>query len=99
MPIPENFDVAFECGRAVRMSFDKLELRLIHTLKPVSFDAADGRYFPTVWENHERFICGYQTDKQICVVFAEWPVADIEVAKKFAARVSGLAAEQGKGLR
>lgn len=100
MSAPENFDVAFECSRATRIAFADFNLPLVHTLMPVGFfDAPDGRYYPTVWESHGKFICGYQTDEHLCVAFPDWPVADLPTAIKFAERVSGLASEHAKGLR
>lgn len=96
---PEEFDVAFECANATRIPFAEFGLPLVHTLMPIGYEAADGNYFPTVWESHGKFVCGFQTDERLCVAFPDWPVPDLETAKKFAARVSGLAAEHSKGLR
>jgi hypothetical protein len=97
---PEEFDVAFECSNAARIPFADFNLPLVHTLKPIGyFDAPDGRYYPTVWESHGKFVCGYQTDDAVCVAFPDWPVPDLPTALKVAERFTGLASEYAKGLR
>jgi len=95
----EDFNIAFEYDNAARIPFERFELRLVDSKMPLGFDAADGVYYPAVWENHDKFVVGYQTDNRLCVVFLDWPVADLASAIAFAERVAGLSSEHSKGVR
>lgn len=88
-----EFDVAFEYENAARLPFTDVDLPLVHTMTPIGFDDGHGdTYRPTVWESGERFISGYQMNDNTCVLFMDWPVAELALAKQFAFRVAGLAA-------
>lgn len=88
------FDISKEYEIAAKIPFDKLDLKLIHSLKPLGFKVSEiENFYPCVWEVPGKFVSGFETENRICVVFHDWAVSDlpkaIRLAKLFAGDSSG----------
>lgn len=95
----ETFNIRYELSRAAKLPMSEVELPLVHSLRPHGFHKGyEGPYYPTVWESHGRFVCGYTVDN-LAVLFIESPVKELHEARRFAKHVTGLAAEFSHGLR
>jgi hypothetical protein len=103
----ETFDIGLEIESAFAVPFEGLYLPLIWSIGIYGFHDGEGNTsVPTVWKvkgnttvspvwkvEGDKYVCGYQTESGVCVVFLDWPVDTLELAKKFAVRVTGLAHE------
>lgn len=93
------FDIRFEHSAAANQLMSDVDLPLVHSLRPHGFHKGyEGPYYPTVWESHGRFVCGYTFDNR-AVQFIDWPIEELREARRFAQHVTGLAAEFSHGLR
>jgi len=91
--IKEAFDFQRELERAAKQHKNDVRLPFVDINRSGIFPTLIGDFIPCVWGVEGAYVAGFITDKLICTVFIDWPIANLAEAKH---RANQFAADAAK---